>query len=213
MEVIDGQGRLAACEALNLPVYYVMKKGLKIEDCMSMNMKMENWKIPDYISSYAQRGFPAYVAILKDLREFKGLNWSDLIVIRGGGTGPAVMDNLKVGKLQYTSLNYFQRECARWLCCLLPYVRESGLPVNTTKEILTRLYRYELIDSTRMLESFSNYGARFGASAPRSKDVLQFVNEIYNYNRQKVVFFADDYRRQAAKSAGKNGIGNLKRGA
>ena len=55
-EVIDGQGRLAACEALSLPIYYIEKAGLTIDDCISMNRKMESWKIKNYIDCYAFSG-------------------------------------------------------------------------------------------------------------------------------------------------------------
>lgn len=38
MEVIDGQHRLQALKELNLPVYYQIKEGLSINDCIAYNI-------------------------------------------------------------------------------------------------------------------------------------------------------------------------------
>ena len=56
MEVIDGQGRLEACKRLGLPIYYIVKNGIGIDECMSMNIKMQNWTIYDFIKSRAEQG-------------------------------------------------------------------------------------------------------------------------------------------------------------
>lgn len=202
-EVIDGQGRLAACEALSLPIYYIEKAGLTIDDCISMNRKMESWKIKNYIDCYASRKFPAYVALKEDLREYKSLTWEQLLTIKGRGTGPTVQDALKDGKLQYISLDYVEKERARWLCALIPHIKESGFPKAGTVDTLIRLDRYKLVDKNRMLESFEKYGAQFGGGTVRARDVLQSINTLYNYNRRKVVFFADDYRRMALEASSK----------
>ena len=37
-EVIDGQGRLEACKRRGLPVNFIIRPGLKIEDCIVMNI-------------------------------------------------------------------------------------------------------------------------------------------------------------------------------
>lgn len=196
-EVIDGQGRLAACEALRIPIYFIEKKGLTIDDCVNMNKKMESWKIKNYIDSYADRKFPAYVKLKEDLKSFKPLTWEQLLVIKGRGSGPAVQEALKDGKLQYTALDYTERERARWLCALIPYINASGFSKKATIEVLIRLDRYGLIDKARMLESFEKYGAQYSSGRIHTKDVLQDINALYNFNRRNIVFFADDYRKLA----------------
>lgn len=199
-EVIDGQGRLAACKALNLPVYFIEKKGLTIIDCMSMNKKMKSWTTTDYINSYADRNFPAYVKLRNDLKEYKSLNWEMILAIKGQGYNASVLDSLTDGRLQYTGLDYKERECARWICAIIPYVTRSGFAKKATLVTLVRLYRYGLIDAKRMLESFEKYGDQFSESRFRSKDILQDINALYNYNRKHLVYFADDYRRKAAEA-------------
>ena len=49
MEVIDGQGRLAALERLNMPVEYIVQEGIGIEECRQMNIHQSNWTDYDYV--------------------------------------------------------------------------------------------------------------------------------------------------------------------
>lgn len=60
MEVIDGQGRLVVLEELELPVYYVISEGAGIEECIHMNVGQSNWRLIDYIASYADKGNADY---------------------------------------------------------------------------------------------------------------------------------------------------------
>lgn len=66
MEVIDGQGRLAALKKLKMPIEYVVSPGAGIKECISMNINAENWKMGDYIDSFADRGYDSYIR-LRDL--------------------------------------------------------------------------------------------------------------------------------------------------
>lgn len=42
-EVIDGQHRLQAAMKLNRPIYYIIKKGLTIDDAITLNVSTKNW--------------------------------------------------------------------------------------------------------------------------------------------------------------------------
>ena len=64
MEVIDGQGRLTALQRLGLPVEYIIAEGAGTEECIQMNMNMINWKLPDFIKSYAEQGNVNYQRLL-----------------------------------------------------------------------------------------------------------------------------------------------------
>lgn len=198
LEVIDGQGRLAACEALNLPVLYVIKPGLTINDCISMNIEMKNWTERDYINCYARKGVKDYIELENMLKEFPLLNWSQIYDISKPSSSKTKVD-LRNGKLTFEPYTYIQYERARWISAMLPAIRESGLYTNRAVEILTRLDRYKLIDKKRMLESLEKYGKSGDFIGYRSSDTLMALNEIYNYNRRQKKYFADEYRRIADK--------------
>ncbi len=63
MEVIDGQGRLQACRELGQPVPYIIIEGLTIEHCRAMNLNQTNWKLRDYIRSFADEGNASYMRL------------------------------------------------------------------------------------------------------------------------------------------------------
>lgn len=213
MEIIDGGGRLAACEALGLPVYYIIKKGLTINDCISMNMKMQPWHDVDYLNCYAERKYPAYMALKRDCTDFPRLTWREIVVIKGLGlTSGASIDNFRSGKLQYTSLDYHGRDCADWVSRCIPYIKQAGMSKNKAVNTLTRLYRYGLIDTERMLDSLIKYGEKYRSGGYRSTDILNSLNEIYNFNRKNVVYFADEYR-QIAEKAKQAQLKGVKKGA
>lgn len=73
MEVIDGQNRLQALKALNLPVQYYIVKDIGIEEARALNLGRTNWKPIDYCKSYAQEGNVSYQRLLS-LMEASGFS-------------------------------------------------------------------------------------------------------------------------------------------
>ena len=71
MEVIDGQNRLAALQQLEMPVYYLVVKGLDIEACRRLNIGQTNWGLDDYIASYANQGVADYQRLSSLINEFR----------------------------------------------------------------------------------------------------------------------------------------------
>ena len=69
-EVIDGQGRIAALEALGMPVHYVIDKNAGLEQCVQLNINGTPWKTIDYVKSYVQQGKSSYINLLALMEEF-----------------------------------------------------------------------------------------------------------------------------------------------
>ena len=86
MEVIDGQGRLAALERLSMPVEYIVHEGIGIEECRQMNIHQSNWTDYDYVCSYATRGDENYQR-LQSLMDRFDLPAAVIIAAASGGTG------------------------------------------------------------------------------------------------------------------------------
>lgn len=72
MEIIDGQGRYAALKELNMPIEYVVERGIGIECCINMNTAQTNWTIMDYVGSYAERGNENYQRLVMLMEECPG---------------------------------------------------------------------------------------------------------------------------------------------
>lgn len=72
-KIIDGQGRFEALKDLALPIYYVIATGAGIKECVAMNINMSNWRIVDYVNSYAELGNENYIRLKKLIDENKNL--------------------------------------------------------------------------------------------------------------------------------------------
>lgn len=71
MYVIDGQHRLEALKELKMPVYFIVGKGLTVEDARLMNATMQNWSPMDFARSYAEGGNKHYKDYLYVRSRFK----------------------------------------------------------------------------------------------------------------------------------------------
>jgi len=69
MEIIDGQGRLYAAMQLGIEVPYIVVEGVGINECLDVNRTQTNWKLHDYINSFADRGFSDYVFLRQAMQE------------------------------------------------------------------------------------------------------------------------------------------------
>lgn len=81
MQIIDGQNRLEAAKALNLPVYYYIEKGIGIEEAISLNLGRTNWKPIDYVKSYAEQGKKPYQCIVKLMEDYPFFKLQEVVGI------------------------------------------------------------------------------------------------------------------------------------
>lgn len=64
-EIIDGQGRLTALKELGAPVDYIIDETADINVCRHLNQGQSNWKMKNYIYSYAKDGNTNYINFVK----------------------------------------------------------------------------------------------------------------------------------------------------
>lgn len=205
-EVVDGQGRLAACESLNIPVLYIIKKGLTIDDCISMNIKMKNWNDLDYIKCWADRGNENYINLCNSMTIFPLLKWNNLMNIVGGGDkSQSLLNRMRNGKLQFSPLTYDELERARWISAIIPFVKVSSISYRMTVDTLIRLDRYKLIDKTRMLEQFEKYSSTVNKASTNVAETVAALEDLYNYNRRIKEYFTSEYKRMGDEACGKKG--------
>lgn len=55
-EIIDGQHRVEAAKELNLPIHYIMRRGLRLSDTQTLNSGSKPWGVGDYAQSFADIG-------------------------------------------------------------------------------------------------------------------------------------------------------------
>lgn len=86
MEVIDGQHRLRAAEALGVEVWYQINEEGQEEDIILLNANQKKWTAIDYVNYHIAKGNKEYL-MLRQFAEEKGMSLLELISYAQGYRG------------------------------------------------------------------------------------------------------------------------------
>ena len=143
MEVIDGQGRLTALQRLKMPVEYIIAEGAGNKECIYMNMNMVNWKLPDFIKSYAEQGNENYQRLLSLMEKYAGGNL-DIISTAVYRVSKSKHRDIKQGTLQLTEE---QAKAAiprlEFIKPILEKIDERKLPGSLVTLMQTLIYYFD----------------------------------------------------------------------
>lgn len=182
MEVIDGQGRLTALQRLGLPVEYIIAEGAGSKECIHMNMNMVNWKLPDFIKSYAEQGNSNYQRLLTLMEKYASGNL-DIISAAVYRLSKSKHRDIKAGTLQLTEEQY-QAAIPRleYIKPLLDNIDKKKLPgsIVTLMQTLIYYFDYEDVDKERLAYSVEKY--IYNATPwVLNTDCEREVENAYNY--------------------------------
>lgn len=182
MEVIDGQGRLTALKRLKMPVEYVIALGASTKECIYMNMNMVNWKLPDFVKSYAEQGNENYQRLVKLMEKYVGGNLN-IISTALYRVSKSRLRAIKDGSLQLTEEQY-QAAIPRleFVEPLLRKLNPKKLPGSliTLMQTLVYYFDYDEVDKDRLAYSIEKYiyNSTPWVSHP---DCEREVENVYNY--------------------------------
>lgn len=183
MEVIDGQGRLTALQRLNMPVEYIIATGAGTKECIYMNMNMVNWKLPDFIKSYAEQGNENYQRLLKLMLKYANGNLA-IISTAIYRVSRSKHREIKEGVLQLTSEQYDMAiPRLEFIEPLLKNIDEKKLPGSLITLMQTIIYYFDYpeVDKKRLAYSVEKY--IYNASPWVSNtDCEREVENVYNYS-------------------------------
>lgn len=194
MEVIDGQGRLEACRRLNIPVLYTFDDNAGIDECIAMNIKMRNWTVEDYISSYAKRGFENYIKLV-ELYEKYNHKFPYMTIAK---TMSAILDTTGTRKriLEGTFKTSADKDgvgCLEFFDAMYETICQTDGRTATLYDVLSGLYFFNLIDVERMVEQFNKYADYTASYMGDVNSCLDALQTIYNYRKKTKFFFKDKY--------------------
>lgn len=193
MEVIDGQGRLTALQRLKMPVEYIIAEGVGNKECIYMNMNMVNWKLPDFIKSYAEQGNENYQRLLGLMEKYANGNL-DIISTAVYRVSKSKHRDIKQGILQLTEE---QAKAAiprlEYIKPLLEKIDEKKLPgsIVTLMQTLIYYFDYPEVDKERLAYSVEKY--IYNATPwVLNTDCEREVENAYNYGLglEKKIFIA-----------------------
>lgn len=193
MEVIDGQGRLTALQRLKMPVEYIVAEGAGNKECIYMNMNMVNWKLPDFIKSYAEQGNENYQRLLGLMEKYANGNL-DIISTAVYRVSKSKHRDIKQGILQLTEE---QAKAAiprlEYIKPILEKIDEKKLPgsIVTLMQTLIYYFDYPEVDKERLAYSVEKY--IYNATPwVLNTDCEREVENAYNYGLglEKKIFIA-----------------------
>lgn len=102
MEVIDGQHRLEAAKALDLPIFYEVYEDSEPKDIFLLNDNQKPWVIGDYLNYYAASGNTDYINTKRFLEKLN-IDMSTFFALFIGRPGGNVSADFKQGKYKFPS--------------------------------------------------------------------------------------------------------------
>lgn len=151
LEIIDGQHRLRACEALDYPIYYQIGKGLTVDDAVRMNAHRRNWTPLDYAYSYAGRGNAHYQIYVDFHHKHEELQHETLMgYLRNGDTQRAYLDFREGKFLVYDDTAEIEKRLVQYfdIIELLPN-RHHGQSGTFARAVLS-VIKHQAYDHDRM---------------------------------------------------------------
>ena len=195
-EVIDGQGRLAVLRKLKMPVEYIQKEGLTIDDCISMNINSQNWNLADYIESYAERGYEDY-GILQDLiAEHPRVPITVIsFLLRGKYCTGGEHGSIKTGSFSITHYEF--------ACETLEFLEKLLLVFKDKKRKLGRniLVAFAFCsnvggaDKERLLKIADKHKEKF-ESDMKIEYVINDIEDKYNMRSKEEISFITEYKNR-----------------
>lgn len=185
MEVIDGQGRLTALQRLHLPVEYIIAPGTGTKECVFMNRNMINWKLTDYIKSFAEQGNENYKRMLDLMNKYANGNL-DIISTAVYRLSKAKHRDIVEGSLQLTEDQYNTAvPRLEFIQPILNEIDEKRLPGSIVILMQTLIYYFDYpeVDKDRLTYSVKTY---IYTTFPwvANTDCEREVENIYNHNRR-----------------------------
>lgn len=197
-EVIDGQGRLRALRELQLPVDYIIVHGLRVKDCIALNIAASNWTNYDYVQSYASQGNHDYQNVEELVNAYKKLGITN-VMSAITGVCDTKNEKVKTGEIKCTSEDMVNANE------LLSYANNFIDTILRVKKgskyhmvyALFFAYNHPDIDNERLLRQFQKYySSDVFPCFINTKSALKTLSAIYNFkNSKKKVYLDVDYEK------------------
>lgn len=185
--LIDGQHRLQALKELDKPVHYIVIPDSKNGDLMELNTTDKNWRMDDYINSFAEMGNKNYIQV-KNLMEETGMS-ANVLRHWTVGNPDGKRDIFKTGQYEF-SLCPKTKEALEYTSSLLDILIKKQIFRSTKNGNVTFhrackiLFMSPLVDNNKMLAKFSLLATDLRKSL-NSCDILRDLLSYYNSGLSK----------------------------
>lgn len=187
MFVIDGQHRLRAAQENKQPVYYMVSKGITVDDTRTLNTTQANWTMMDFARSYASTGNEHYQTFLAAVSKYPNLQPTVIRFYLGGQAsqnalytqafknGDFVVERPNLSDIYLEQLSNIKRHLPN-----VQLTRAYGLAFYKLFE------NPEVFDYEYFLGKLENEGAAaLMRGSAEMKDAFRCIEDVYNYNRNE----------------------------
>ena len=203
MEIIDGQGRFEALKQLEMPIDYIIVKGVGIEACLNMNIYQEKWRVMDYINSYLERGNENYrrIKLLLDTFPLFSLN---VVTTALNNLGKYNVHDIKNGTLIVTEEDYQRAlDNLNYIAPLIPYAKRTNGKLEPFFQAVIFARGMSGVDEERLIEHLKeNMGIMMNWSDLAT--AIQSIEEVYNKGlmSKNYVYMYTEYRKMVYSRGG-----------
>jgi len=197
-EIIDGQNRCSACEKLGLPIYYIVIPGLTIDHCISLNIGQSNWKMADYIKSYAVEDV-SYRYLQNLIKQFPEFTPRVIAVASGsfGVTGGGHTNSINNGYYHCTENQYEKAiEILAWLKSINE--KANKVPGRIEYLKLALIFAYRVVPDISSLTGQINKYLLSRDSAMNGitdmESAIKCIDDVYNYRNRRKFDVVSAYR-------------------
>jgi len=191
-EVIDGQGRIEACRSLGLPIFFIIEQGLGIEECTTMNTKMEVWNIYDFIGSYKAQGNINYIKLDEYKERCNNLELLEVAMCFSDTSWTKNINRpVREGKYIFSETEDNVR-CFEFLDRVAGKLKRLKGGSGYYIPVLVPLFKWNLIDEDRMTDAIENHW-QIMHSAYDTNTALAELQSVYNYHKRHNEYFRDSF--------------------
>lgn len=176
-EVIDGQHRLKAAEALGVPIYYIISTEATVKDAASTNALTKHWSMQDFMTWYVKASRPQYVALQEFMNTYPFLTLNSAVNLCYYGDSSGLSMMFRTGKYVCNDLPFAHRVAKALLdfSIYYPFYKER-IFVSTVANLIGNAD----YDHRRMMGKLERLSTKLVKCADM-ESYFDRINEIYNY--------------------------------
>lgn len=204
-EAIDGQHRLMACKSIGVPVRFIVQRGMRIGEIISINTNSRKWTEIDYINRFAEEGNVKYIELRNWIKECSDFTVAFAIAIARNNltnryyqkdlNGRLVAtDNKKKGEYigNYGSAvrngkwDGFDVEAARIRLNDIRAIRKSmpeGVWKDKMGDALIQIMRIPEFSVNVLIQQLRGSGGSQLRNPVNTEDAVKVIEDVYNYRR------------------------------
>lgn len=201
LEIVDGQHRYEAMKRLSLPITYCVLENADIASCIAMNATQAAWSVDDYIGSFAERGYQAYVRFEMLREAFPALTTNVFLSVLG--TFAPVRKGLKKSQLSVkTGEMFYPFDKEQALLEELEFLSKFSFMRKTKKhgradifyKAIAACYECKLIDNDKLLSRMTELSEEMPIYN-NFKECLEAIQDIYNKRNRNRIYLAHEVQK------------------